>query len=112
MKTNKYLVNKNEKLESVLEQIDRNKIGAVFVEDKGVVIGVATDGDIRRVLLKEKNLNFKINKFINKDFVFLYEENATKENILKLLDTRIRIIPILNKKKKLTSNWWKSLYFF
>ena len=101
MKTNKYLVNKNEKLESVLEQIDRNKIGAVFVEDKGIVIGVATDGDIRRVLLKEKNLNFKISKFINKDFVFLYEENATKENILKLLDTRIRIIPILNKKKKL-----------
>ena len=54
MKINKYLVNKDENLESVLEQIDRNKIGAVFVEDKGIVIGVVTDGDIRRVLLKEK----------------------------------------------------------
>ena len=101
MKINKYLVNKNEKLESVLELIDANKIGAVFIEDKGAVIGVATDGDIRRILLKEKNLNLKINKCINKDFIFLYEENASKENILKLLDTRIRIIPILNKKKKL-----------
>ena len=101
MKSNKYLVNKDEKLESVLEQIDKNKIGAVFIEDKGAVIGVATDGDIRRILLKEKNLNLKINKCINKNFIFLYEENASKENILKLLDTRIRIIPILNKKKKL-----------
>ncbi len=101
MKKNNYLVNKNEKLESVLKQIDDNKIGAVFIEDKDVVIGVATDGDIRRILLKEKNLNLKINECINKEFVFLYEENATKENILKLLDTRIRIIPILNKKKNL-----------
>ena len=56
MKKNNYLVNKNEKLESVLKQIDDNKIGAVFIEDKDVVIGVATDGDIRRILLKEKNL--------------------------------------------------------
>ena len=72
MKINKYLVNKNEKLESVLELIDANKIGAVFIEDKGAVIGVATDGDIRRILLKEKNLNLKINKCINKDFIFLY----------------------------------------
>ena len=103
MKINKYLVNKDEKLESVLEQIDENKIGAVFVEDKGVVIGVATDGDIRRILLKEKNLDLKISKCINKDFVFLYEENASKANILKLLDTRIRIIPILNKKKRLVT---------
>ena len=60
MKINKYLVNKNEKLESVLELIDANKIGAVFIEDKGAVIGVATDGDIRSNLIKGLKLNDKI----------------------------------------------------
>jgi D-glycero-alpha-D-manno-heptose-7-phosphate kinase len=40
---------------------------------------------------------------MNKKFIFLFEDNATKENILKLLDTKIRVIPILNKNNKLVS---------
>lgn len=103
MKTDKYLINKNESIESALRKIDENCSGIVFVEDKGRVIGSATDGDIRRVLLIEKNLDLKISKCLNKNFVFLLEKDATKENILKLLDTRIKIIPILNQNHEFIS---------
>ena len=40
---------------------------------------------------------------MNKKFVYLLEKDASKENILKLLDSRIKIIPILNNQKNLVS---------
>ena len=55
MKLDKFLINKNESLEFALEKIDQNKLGAIFVEDRKKVVGIATDGDIRRILLKKKD---------------------------------------------------------
>ena len=49
---NEYLINKNESIKSALKKIDGNHLGIVFIEDKGKVIGVSTDGDIRRFILK------------------------------------------------------------
>lgn len=103
MEMDKYLINKAQSIESALTKIENNNLGIIFIEDAGKVIGSVTDGDIRRVLLVKKDLNVAIHKCVNETFVFLYEENATKENILKLLDTRIRVIPILNQAHQLIS---------
>ncbi len=103
MKIDKYLINKSNSIEYALLKIESNTLGVVFVEDKEKIIGCATDGDIRRILLEEKDLNLEINRCVNKDFIFLLEKDATKENILKLLDTRIRVIPILDQNYKLIS---------
>ncbi len=103
MEISKYLINKNDTLESSLVKIENNHLGIVFVEENNKIIGSASDGDIRRVLLAKKDLEQKISTCINEDFIFLFEKEATKENILKLLDTRIRVIPILNKKYELLS---------
>ncbi len=103
MQIDKYIINKNATIEHALIKIDNNHIGVVFIEEDNKVIGCATDGDIRRFLLEKKNLDLQISNCINRDFVFLLKKNATKENILKLLDTRIRAIPILDIDNKLIS---------
>lgn len=103
MEINKYLINKNDTLEASLVKIENNHLGIIFVENNNKIIGSASDGDIRRVLLAKKDLEQKISSCINEDFIFLFEKEATKENILKLLDTRIRVIPILNKNYELVS---------
>ena len=103
MKIKNFKINVGSDTRTALEAINLNKHGAVFIEDKGKIIGIITDGDIRRALLKSSDINVKITKIINKDFVFLIEENASRENILKLLDNKIKLIPILNKSKKLIS---------
>lgn len=103
MKIDKYLINQDDSIEQALIKIEQNHVGVVFVEDKNQVIGSATDGDIRRILLVEKDLTLKIANCINKNFTFLLEKDATRENILKLLDARIKIIPILNKEHQLIS---------
>ena len=103
MKINKYLIHKQDTIEKALQQIENNHLGVVFIEDNTKVIGCATDGDIRRYLLEKKDFNLPVMNCINKDFIFLLEKNATKENILKHLDSRIRAIPILNTENKLVS---------
>ena len=103
MNFNDYIVNKNENLSSVLKKIDKNEHGTIFIEDNLIIIGLATDGDIRRKLIEENKLSIKISECMNKDFIYLLEKDASKENILKLLDARIRIIPILNSNKNLVS---------
>ena len=48
MNINDYIVNINENLSNVLKKIDKNEHGTIFIEDNLVIIGLATDGDIRR----------------------------------------------------------------
>ena len=94
-------VNKNNTIQDALKKIESNSLGLVFVEDKNFIIGSISDGDIRKVLIRKKDFMIKVCDVMNKNFVYLYEGDDTRENILKLLDTRIRAIPVLTQSKKL-----------
>ena len=99
--TNNYVIDKKESIEDALKAIEANSSGLVFIQDRQKIIGVVTDGDIRRALIKSKKLNISLTSFMNKNFIYLDENHDSKENVLKLLDSRIKAIPILNKDKKL-----------
>ena len=96
----KYIIDINSFVKDALVSIERNNMGIVFIEKNDKIIGTITDGDIRRALLKKVSLDDEIKKLVNKDFTFLFEKDASKENILKLLDNRIKVIPILNQNYK------------
>ena len=66
MKTNNFIINIKSYIRDALEKINLNKHGAVFIEDKGKIVGIITDGDVRRVLLKNIDINIRITKIINK----------------------------------------------
>ncbi|NQY24986.1 MAG: sugar kinase [Campylobacteraceae bacterium] len=80
-----------------------NTNGIVFITKNNKIIGSATDGDMRNEVLKDKGINTPIKNVMNRDFVYLLKENASRENILKLLDTNIKVIPILNNELELVS---------
>lgn len=101
-KTN-FLININSTIDKALKKLELNTYGIIFVTENSKVIGCATDGDIRRVLIEKGSLTEKIKKAINTNFEYLFEENASRENILKLLDSKIKVIPILTKDFKLVS---------
>ena len=94
-------VKKNNTIQDALKKIQLNTLGLVLVENKNSIIGVISDGDIRKVLIRKKDFMIKVSEVMNKNFVYLYEGDDTRENILKLLDTRIRAIPVLTQSKKL-----------
>ena len=84
MDKNTFKINIESTIREALELINLNKNGAIFVEKMDSIVGIITDGDIRRSLLKDI-IDEKINSIINSKFVYLLEEQATRENILKLL---------------------------
>jgi D-glycero-alpha-D-manno-heptose-7-phosphate kinase len=101
MKLEKFIITGSSSLRDALQCIDNNHHGMVFVTDgEGKVTGVATDGDIRRRLLGGGTLDDFITQCTNPDFV--WEKPTTpRELLLKKLDHRIRVIPILNEARRL-----------
>lgn len=96
MKKTKFIINKNASIEEALKTIDTNGSGFVLIEKNKKIIGVATDGDIRRQLLEGHVLEDKIDQCINKKFVYAIHGEA-RESIIKKLDSEIKFIPLLNQ---------------
>lgn len=84
-------------IREALEKIEINHLGSIFVSDEnGVIIGMATDGDIRRGLLEGLNLDQPISLCFNTSFVSV-TTSTHREQILKLFDSKIRVIPVLDQ---------------
>jgi len=96
-----FIVKQSTSLNEVLKFIEINQHGVAFaVNSDGKVIGIVTDGDIRRKLIESASLDDSVEVCLNKDFVWADEESS-RELLLKQLDHHIRVIPILNKNKHL-----------
>lgn len=79
-----------------LRAIDRNQMGVIFVvDDTGKMIGLATDGDIRRGLLRGVSLWSPIRGVMNSDFIYAYHSTPIKD-VRAQLSAQLRVIPILN----------------
>tara|TARA_B100000780_G_scaffold261631_1_gene214209 strand:- start:38325 stop:39692 length:1368 start_codon:yes stop_codon:yes gene_type:complete len=97
----KYTILESSSIHDSLAKIDLNSIGMVFIEDdKETIIGVATDGDIRKCLLADGLLSDGIKLAFNTNFVWR-KDTDNRESILKLLDSQIKAVPILDSSMRL-----------
>jgi len=81
----------------VLNRINENGRGIAFaVDSEGRFVGLATDGDIRRALLKGARMESGVGEWLNRDCVTALRGTAV-ERILALLDERVRCVPILDE---------------
>lgn len=97
--TYKYIVYREAPLLEALEKISANKSGFVMVvSDKGRIEGILTDGDIRRWLSTERelDLNIAVRVIANSQFFTLPAE-APGSEINKKFDDRIRSIPLVDE---------------
>ena len=103
---NKILINQNR---TILEALDMlNAIRDVsrlilFVEnDEKEVLGSLTDGDIRRAIASNKNINETVESVCNRDYVYI-EEGYSFLELKGYRNENLKILPILNKKKQFVS---------
>lgn len=101
MKLEQFLILESASMREALALIEANHHGIILTTDSsGVVKGLATDGDIRRRLIEGISLDDQIALCANSDFV--WEDPATtRELLMKKLDHRIRVIPLLDKTRRL-----------
>jgi D-glycero-alpha-D-manno-heptose-7-phosphate kinase len=84
-------------IRDALLELKRTGIGITCViRADGYVLGVLSDGDLRKALLNGFNLLTSINNVMNSNFIFAYE-NESRESLIKKFDQKIHIIPILDK---------------
>lgn len=97
---NDLVVASNLSILDALKVIDRNAKGIVFALEQDKVIGLVTDGDIRRAMIQGISLDCSIEKICNKNFVKLnYSSDA--ETIQSTLCEKIKIIPLVDDNDKL-----------
>ncbi|WP_162653332.1 CBS domain-containing protein [Lentilitoribacter sp. Alg239-R112] len=101
MQLDRFQIQEQSSLRDALAKIENNHLGLIFALDKnGAVSGLATDGDIRRKLLEGALLEDTIASCINADFLW-ENHDISRESLIKKLDNRIRVIPLLDENRYL-----------
>lgn len=102
-------IEEGSEIRTAMSSIKATGLGiAVIVNKQKQVIGVVTDGDIRKQLLKKEDLDAPVSTCMSKNFIHA-EKGANREIILKLLDNMARSplggidckIPILDSNRRL-----------
>jgi len=92
-----YLIKENETIENALKLITENHRGSVIVvDDDGKLLGVVSDGDVRRGLVHGNSVRSPINKVMNINPTYLEEANRAKAEEIIAGNVSINLIPIVN----------------
>lgn len=95
------IIRNNASIFEAMNIINSNKKKiALIVDEKGVLIGTVTDGDIRRAILARKDLGTDVGEIMNKDF---FASGAEKDyELIKkvMLKKGINYIPVIDIKKR------------
>ncbi|MBD3795778.1 MAG: N-acetylneuraminate synthase family protein [Epsilonproteobacteria bacterium] len=96
-----YIIYYEDSIILALQKISDNKSGLVFtINERGSIEGILTDGDIRRWIVSEQNIDLsrKVSVIAKKDFV-MCRISDTNEYISKKFDPKknIKIIPLVDE---------------
>lgn len=89
-------INKNDTFKIVLEKFEKNRKCnlALCLKSTNQVIGIISLGDIRRLLQKKINKDFKVIQFLKKKFIYI-TENSNKSNYLNDINFQSKKLKIL-----------------
>ncbi|MGX1902561.1 KpsF/GutQ family sugar-phosphate isomerase [Thermolongibacillus altinsuensis] len=89
-------------MKDVLFEMTEFGLGAIsIVDDAGVLIGILTDGDIRRALVKGYHLlDNPISGLYNENPIFVQEDILAAEALRIMEDHKINVLPIVDENKK------------
>ena len=97
----KFFINPDIKINKALSKM--TKIGEkclIVVNEKQKLLGTLSDGDCRYLILKKISLDNKINKYFNKNPIYIYNQDYDSLKIKKIfIKNKISIIPVVDKNK-------------
>ncbi|EAI0653158.1 CBS domain-containing protein [Campylobacter coli] len=104
MDINKLKLTPDSSIEEALKVVGQERVRlGIIVDKKDKFLGVISDSNIRKALIKGKNLQSKIKDIYTKNPITI-KENTSKNELLKLsAKTDIYDFPVLNDKKEIIS---------
>ncbi len=90
------LITESESVRAAIQVIDKNAQGVCFVVNaKKILVGILTDGDVRRAFLQGKHLDSPLHEVMQRAFTALHVDTPQDE-ILRKLNDKIRHIPLVD----------------
>jgi CBS domain-containing protein len=95
MQLDKYIISEHELIEQAIEIIEFNSSRCVIVVNSAKkVLGILSEGDILRAILKGVSIKSPVKNIMNIGFKYLMIKD--EEKIKELLNKGITLIPVLN----------------
>lgn len=99
-----YVIQEGASILSALKAINDNTKGFLIVNNEAnKVVGVLTDGDIRRAFITGVTTNDSINEFVVRKFTSLNQKNDISDAIEIFKNKAIKFLPILNENGELVN---------
>jgi dTDP-glucose pyrophosphorylase len=107
----KVFIKPNHTIKQALKQMDAMGEKTLLVVDYNVLLGTISDGDIRRWILKGRNLAENVSDAMNSKPISL-KQNFDQETAKQLMvKQRLECLPIVdNNKKVISAVWWVDLF--
>ena len=80
---------------------DYSRLILFVLSKKGKLIGSLTDGDVRRSLIKDQDLNKKVGEVCNRDYIYKMDTKDYLE-LNSIYKKDIKLLPLLNKDKTIS----------
>ena len=98
MEFNKHLIHKSATVKEALSKLNELASDAILfvVDDENKLAGSITDGDVRRGLLNEKNINDAVTEFIEPDPKYINKKKYSIKDIVNYKINNYKIIPIVD----------------
>ena len=104
------IINQNLSIKDALKKVEISGQRCVYIEKNNKLIGSLTDGDLRKLIIKDIDLNKKITSFYNKNPKYLDKKNFSIAKVKKiLLKHKIDSLPITDKKKIIKVLSWRDV---
>ncbi len=96
------IIQKNCSILETLEKLQKSQLKCLMVVDnQNTLLGTINDGDIRRAILKNAKLNYKIIKYYKKKCFYIKKDQIPLTNLREKFRTLdINLIPVVGKNKK------------
>jgi len=90
-------------LEDAIVEIDRKRLGCVLITNSlGILTGIITDGDLRRIFLKYKTYsNLKVEEVMTRNPKVIEENRLASEALEMMEKYLITVLPVVNYDQKL-----------
>ena len=90
-----------EALELLTKIRDYSRLILFVTSKEGKLIGSLTDGDVRRSLIKDQDLNKTVGEVCNREFLYKFDSKDYLE-LKSIYKKDIKILPLLNKDKTIS----------
>ncbi|PWH86408.1 nucleotidyltransferase family protein [Brumimicrobium oceani] len=103
MDNNTHLISKDKSVRDALKRLDELGADAILfiVDNKTVLIGSLTDGDLRRGFIKGLGFDNSIMDFIQGNPKFIFDDEYNQAKLEDFKGRNFKIIPILNRENQI-----------